>query len=161
MKKLTLSEWASMGEIVGTVAIVVSLVFVVFSLNQNTAAIHGATENILFERHTDLANQFMLDPSLAEILVKMRGAAPQLTEIEAVRWEKYQLNLLDIWALAFNRYQRDLLASEQWTAWNTYFTDLFANGGEKLSKSRWDELEKAFDHEFWTHVAKSLYNTPE
>jgi hypothetical protein len=113
MRKITLSEWADIGEVVGMVAVVISLVFVVFSLNQNTAAIHGSTENILFERHADLANQFMLDPSLAEILVKMRSDDPELTEIEAVRWEKYQLNLLDIRALAFNRYQRDLLAVDQ------------------------------------------------
>jgi hypothetical protein len=31
-------------------------VFVLFSLNQNTAAIHGAMESALFERHSDLAD---------------------------------------------------------------------------------------------------------
>jgi len=157
MRKLTLSEWAAIGEITGTIAVVVSLVFVVFSLNQNTAAIHGSTENLIFERHMDLANQFMLDPSLAGIMVKMRGADPQLSNIEAVRWEKYQLNLLDIWAMAFNRFQRDLLAVDQWNAWNTYFVELFTTGGEKLSKARWEELKYGFDPTFWQHVGKSLY----
>lgn len=52
MRRLTLSEWAAVGEIVGTIAVVISLVFVVYGLNQNTAAIHGSTENIIFERHT-------------------------------------------------------------------------------------------------------------
>ena len=86
MRILSLSEWAAIGEIIGTVAVVISLLFVVFSLNQNTAAIHGSTENIIFEMHADLTNQFMLDPTLAEILVKMRGDSPQLSAIEAVRW---------------------------------------------------------------------------
>jgi len=126
MRILSLSEWAAIGEIIGTVAVVISLLFVVFSLNQNTAAIHGSTENIIFEMHADLTNQFMLDPTLAEILVKMRGDSPQLSAIEAVRWEKYPLNLLDIRALAFMRYQRDLLAQDQWYAWNDYFMGLFA-----------------------------------
>ncbi len=85
MKKLNLGEWAAIGEIVGTIAVVVSLLFVVLSLSQNTAAIHGSTENIIFEMHAELANQFMLDPTLAEILVKMRSENPQLTDIEAVR----------------------------------------------------------------------------
>ncbi len=69
----------------GTIAVVVSLLFVVFSLNQDTAAMHGSTENIIFEIHAELANQFMLDPTLAETLVKMRSDNPQLTDIDAVR----------------------------------------------------------------------------
>lgn len=133
--------------------------FVVFSLNQNTAAIHGSTENTLFERHTDPAYQIMLDPSLAEILVKMRSPNPQLSEVEAIRWEKYQLNLLDIWALAFNRYQRDLLDADQRHAWNTYFVELFSNGGEKPSKARWEEVEYGFNATFWQHVGRSLFET--
>jgi len=160
MRRLTLTEWAAIGEIIGTAAVVISLVFVMYSLNQNTAAIHGSTENIIFERHTDLANQFMLDPSLAAILVKMRNPKPQLSDVEAVRWEKYQLNLLDIWALAYNRHQRDLLSDSQWIAWNRYFSTVFSEGGEKLTKPRWQELEYGFDAEFWSHVGHSLYDTP-
>ena len=73
MKKLNLSEWAAVGELVGTFAVFVSLIFVIYSINQNTAAVQGSTENLIFERNTNLTNNFMLDPSLAEILVKMRG----------------------------------------------------------------------------------------
>ena len=145
----------------GTIAVVVSLLFVVLSLNQNTAAIHGSTENIIFEMHAELANQFMLDPTLAEIVVKKRSENPQLTDIEAVRWEKYQLDLLDIWALAFMPYQRDLLAQDQWVAWNDYFTGLFADGGERLSRTRWEELRFACDTTFWHHVGKSLFNSAD
>ena len=53
MRKLSLSEWAAIGELVGTFAVFVSLLFVVYSINQNTAAIQGSTENILFERIGD------------------------------------------------------------------------------------------------------------
>jgi hypothetical protein len=110
MRRLTITEWAAIGELIGTAAVILSLIFVVYSIRQNTAAIQGSTENLLFERHTELANLFLADPMLAAILVKMRGEAPVLNEIEAVRWEKYQLNLLDIWALAFNRHEAELLA---------------------------------------------------
>ncbi len=62
MKKLSLPEWAAVGELVGTLAVFVSLVFVIYSINQNTAAIQGSTENLIFERNTELTNNFMLDP---------------------------------------------------------------------------------------------------
>ena len=157
MKKLTLTEWAAAGEIVGTVAVVISLLVVAYSIDRNTAATHASNENILFERHADLANQFMLDPTLAEILVKRRNGDADLSDVEAIRWEKYELNLLDIWAMAYNRHQRELLAENQWVAWDRYFTHMFSTGGEAITKARWEELQYGFDDEFWKHVGAALF----
>ena len=119
MKKLSLTEWAAAGEIVGTIAVVISLLFVGYSINRNTDATQASSENILFERHTDLANHFMTDPSLAELMVKRRNGNADLTGAETIRWEKYELNMLDIWALAHSRYQRELLSDDQWVTWHT------------------------------------------
>ena len=157
MRKLNMSEWASVGELIGTLAVVVSLIFVVHSVNQNTAAIQGSTENLIFERHAELTTNFMLDPSLAAILVKMRGENRELTDIEAVRWEKYQLNMLDTWALAYNRHQRDLLAPQQWNEWDRYFIELFRTGGERLSRDQWEEWTYGYGDDFWSHVGHSLF----
>ena len=157
MKKLTLTEWAAAGEIVGTIAVVISLLFVGYSINRNTDATQASSENILFERHTDLANQFMLDPTLAELMVKRRNGDADLTEVEIIRWEKYELNMLDIWALAHSRHQRELLSEDQWVTWDRYFTHMFSNEGEAISKSRWEELQYGFDTEFWEHVSAALF----
>lgn len=159
MKKMTLTEWAATGEIIGTVAVVISLLIVAYSIDRNTVATHASNENILFERHAELANQFMLDPTLAEIMVKRRNGDTDVSEVEAVRWEKYELNLLDIWAMAYNRHQRELLAENQWNAWDTYFTHLFSSGAEAIPKSRWEELQYGFDHDFWEHVRAALFDS--
>ena len=161
MKKLTLAEWAAAGELVGTVAIVISLLFVAYSINRNTDAAQASSENILFERHTDLANQFMIDPSLAELMVKQRNGNAELTEAEAIRWEKYELNMLDIWALAHSRHQRDLLSEDQWATWDRYFTHIFSNEIEAISRARWEELQYGFERKFWGHVGAALFNSRE
>lgn len=161
MKSRNLSEWAAVAEVVASVAVIVSLVFVGYSVRQNTAALQGSTENLIFERHTDLSMQFMLDPSLAELMVKMRGDEPHLTEIEAIRWEKYQLNLLDIWALAFNRYHADLLAESEWLAWDGFFGEVFRTGEEALSIELWREYQYGYDPRFWAHVHHALFGTAE
>ena len=44
---------AAAAEIVGTIAVVISLLFVGYSINRNTDATQASSENILFERHTD------------------------------------------------------------------------------------------------------------
>lgn len=157
MKKLTLDEWANIGEIIGTVAVVVSLLFVAYSINHNTEALQASSENILFERHTDLANQFLTDPTLAELLVKHRNGSSSFTEVETVRWEKYQLNMLDIWALAHSRYERGLLSDDQWNTWDEYFRHMFSNEAEAISRERWEDLRYGFDNQFWDHVGVVLF----
>ena len=157
MKKLTLTEWAAAGEIVGTVAVVISLLFVGYSLNRNTDATQASSENILFERHTDLANHFMTDPTLAELMVKRRQGDTELSEVEVIRWEKYELGMLDIWALAHSRFQRELLSETQWLTWDRYFTHMFSNEAEAISKARWEELHYGFDADFWEHVGAALF----
>jgi len=157
VKKLTLTEWAAAGEIIGTITVVISLLFVGYSINRNTDATQASSENILFERHTDLANQFMIDPTLAALMVKQRNDDSDLTDIEVIRWEKYQLNMLDIWALAHSRYARELLSEDQWMTWDRYFTHMFSNESEALSKARWEKLSYGFDTEFWDHVGAVLF----
>ena len=158
MAKLKLAEWAQIGEVVGVIGVVLSLLIVAYSVNQNTAALQGDNGNIIFERHAELTSNFMTDPTLAAILEKMRGPEPELDGVEFIRWERYQLNMLDIWAMAFNRHRQDLLGPEQWTAWNTYFTELFREGGEKLSREMWQEYTYGFDADFWVHVENSLFS---
>jgi len=157
MRKLNLTEWAALGEVIGTVAIVISLLFVAFTIKQNTEALQGANENVIFERHAELASVFITEPSMAAIMVKMRGQNPQLSEVQAIQWEKYQLNLLDIWALARERYQQGLLSEYQWNTWDDYFTELFTSGAERISKVQWEELRYGFGGRFWLHVNESLF----
>lgn len=157
MNKPTLTEWAAIGELIATVAVVISLIFVAFSIRQNTSALQGTTENLVFEKHSELASLFIADESMAEILGKVRSGESSLTEVEAIRWEKYILNLLDVWALAYHRHRDDLLADTQFQAWDDYFARLFCCQAEQLSAERWDELRYGFDAGFWNHVHDTLF----
>ena len=65
--------------------------------------------------------------------------------------------MLDIWALAHTRYKRELLSEGQWNTWDTYFTHVFSNEVEAISKARWEELHYGFDEEFWQHVGVALF----
>jgi hypothetical protein len=156
MRKLQLGEWAAIGELIGTAAVVISLIFVGYSLRQNTDAVQGSTENLIFESHAALVDHFISDPSMADILARMRTDDPQLTEAETIRWETYQTNLLDIWALAYLRHERDLLADRHWKAWDDYFRYKFSYEAERLSFERWQELEYGYEKRFWAHVRSSV-----
>jgi len=50
MKKANLSNWAAISEIVGAIAVVVSLLFVAYSINQNTTALTLAGSERFLDR---------------------------------------------------------------------------------------------------------------
>ena len=158
MKKFGLNEWAQIAEVLGVVGVIVSLLFVAYSVNQNTEALQGSNGNILFERHAELQSAIVSDASMAEILVKIRENSPALTPVESVRWEKYQLNMLDIWAMAFNRHRQELIGSEQWQAWDDYFAGQFSNDAEKIDREFWENFRYGYDADFWAHVEWRLFN---
>ena len=156
MRKLTLSEWAHVGELIAAVAVVVSLLLVVYSLERNTAALQGGTENLLFESHTALAGHMVTDPALADIRVKVRHGEA-LSEAEGIRWNTYQELLLDVWAMAYMRYQDDLLAEREWQSWDTFFSNHFRSSDLRLSAERWQELVPGYDAGFWAHVKAAVF----
>ena len=98
-------------------------------------------------------------PTLAEILLKKRNGAAGLSDVEGIRWEKYELGMLDIWALAHSRYDRNLLSEEQWVAWDRYFTHIFSKEAESITRGRWRELSYGYETGFWNHVGEALFGT--
>ncbi len=160
MRKLSLSEWAQLGDVIGMVAVVASLLVVVYSIDQNTQALQGANGNVIFERHAELDNHFISDPAMAAILLKKRRGEPPLSEIEAVRWDKYRLNLIDIWAMAHGRNAQGLMLEAEWVAWNGYFVTTFANGPERLGRAEWEAWTYAYGNDFWDFVGRELGHIP-
>jgi hypothetical protein len=156
VRKLTLSEWAQLGELIASITVVISLLLVVYSLERNTAAQYGSTENLLFESHTNIASQFITDPTLAAIRIKVRHGEP-LSEVEAVRWDVYKALLLDVWSMAYSRHSEDLLADRHWQSWDTYFTDHFRNSDLRITQEWWDGNRSGFDPGFWEHVRVAVF----
>lgn len=155
MRKLSLVEWAEIGEVIAAVAVVVSLLLVVYSLEKNTEALQGGSDDSLFEAHREIASLMASDPTLVEIRLKVRRGEA-LSEAETLRWKTYEGLFLDVWAMAYMRVNEDLLSERHWRAWDTYFTDLFRNSDMRLSEERWEELVSGFDAGFWAHVRQAV-----
>lgn len=156
MRKLTLREWVDVAELIAAGGVIISLLLVVYSLERNTAALQGGTENLLFESHTALASQMVSDPSLVEIRLKVRRGET-LADGERVRWNTYQALLLDVWAMAYLRREEDLLTERSWQSWDAFFTEQFRDSDLALPRERWERLVEGFDPGFWGHVATALY----
>ena len=148
MRKLNLAEWAAVAEIMGTIAIVISLLFVVYSVNQNTAVMQASNDNFLYEIQFARTRDIVSSPGLAAIYAKVRRNE-ELTgeEHERIYWDSLQN--LSSWEFAFNRHRDGLFSIKQWNGWNNYFEITFVG---QFTEESWAEVRKWYAEDFANYV---------
>ena len=65
MQKFALKEWAAVAEIIAAVAVIISLVFVVQSINQNTAAVQSTNDNFIYDLQYARTRDIVSSPGMA------------------------------------------------------------------------------------------------
>jgi hypothetical protein len=148
MAGLTLAEWAAISEILGMAAVVVSLLLVVRSISQNTAATHTANDNFLYQRQDAIIATLVTDPSLAELSVKHQNRE-KLSDVEKVRmWNQLFRDML-MWELAFVRLKEGLFSPAHWRDWDRAYSSQFLSD---FPLSWWAETRHWVDDDFAKHV---------
>ena len=148
MASIDVNFLAAIAEIVASIAVVVSLLFVAFSIKQNTAAVQAANENFLYELQHRRLGETTTDGELASIIVKFDAKEP-LTDVETVRYSSWAVQDLSMWEIAYLRHKEGLLPSEQWEAWDrTWATGVPKSFPEKW----WPTIKHQFGDEFVRHV---------
>jgi hypothetical protein len=73
---LKLSDWANIAEVVGGVAVVISLIYVGIQINENTAEIRATNRQQLINRSGNATNNAARSPELAGALGKAARGLP-------------------------------------------------------------------------------------
>ena len=106
--------WAALAEIVGTVAVIISLVFVIRSIDQNTKAIEAtAMDNINAAWRESVLTTTLNNSPFAATIAKARGGDP-LSPGEQVQWSTYMAAKLDIWSQMHDLYESGIVSQENW-----------------------------------------------
>ena len=85
-------RWSHIADLVGTGAVVVSLIYVGLQVRQNTAAIQTSTSQDVYEQHQDMALLLMESAEMAEIVVRAGTDFAGLSAVDSLRYDRY-LNL--------------------------------------------------------------------
>jgi hypothetical protein len=118
MKNKQLARWASIAEIIAAVGVIVSLIFVAFSVNRNTAMIEAAEESKFLDAWREVAQlPFYTDAELASIQLKVHSGY-ELNPLVAMRWENYLRALFDTWWQLHNSYLDGLISEQAWNDTN-------------------------------------------
>ncbi len=137
MKRLSLSEWSSIAEIVGAVAVVISLVFLTFSINKNTAVLEtNAEREFLDAWRTSVQMPFYTNERLAEIQLKVH-TGKQLAPVEAKMWENFLRALFDTWWEYYGAHKKGQVSDQSWEEMNAAIITLWER--ERMGEF-WEEM---------------------
>jgi hypothetical protein len=148
MNTLDLSSWAALAEIIATVAVVVSLLFVAYSIKRNTAEMETSNSNFLYQLDAEIAGDLSRDVRLATIFLKMEQNET-LTDVEKFQYVILQERYLGILEIAWTQYKSESLSVIDWRDWDQYLSSFVTDG---LPMEWWIEIRSKYKPEFAEHV---------
>jgi len=138
LPKLKLSEWASAAEIVGTAAVVISLIFVILSVDRNTAAITFQVSDELYNTVRELNLNLINNPELFDITKKAAIDPYDLNEAEMEKYRVWLHLYLDLWERASDWEGSALIEAETLAPWNVYFSEWTRRN---LTREIWEDIK--------------------
>jgi len=149
------TKLSAISEILSSVAILVTLIYLAIQTQQNADAIQASTRQAILEADQQLLLSTMEDQELQVIRYK-----PELTDDEKIQ--------LGVWLIAFIRmrennwsqYQNGVLDE---ATWYSYRSSIVAGLSSAKARTWWQKYavnRGAFDSEFMSMVDELLANTP-
>ncbi len=148
MSTLDLSGWAALAEIIATIAVVLSLLLVAYSIKRNTDEMETANSNLLYQLDAQIGGDLSRDVRLATMLVKMEQKKA-LTDVEKIQYVALQERYLGLLEIAWTQYKSGSLSFIDWRDWDKYLSEFLTDG---LPKEWWIEMRSFYKPKFAEHV---------
>jgi hypothetical protein len=148
MSMLDLTGWAALAEIVGTVAVVISLLLVAYSIKRNTGEMETSNSNFLYQIDTEIGADLSRDVGLATLIVKM-NQKEALTDVEKIQYVALQERYLSVLEIAWTQYKIGALSLTDWRDWDKYLSEFVIDG---FPEEWWVECRSGYKPEFADHV---------
>lgn len=150
---MTLQDIGSIGEIVGALAVVVSLFYVGSQIRQNTAAVRSSTAQAVHDNYASWYTSIANNRELTEIAVAGLKDFSGLAETEKAMFISAFMGFLSYSQNAFYQWRAGSLSPQLWVGWEALIINLVgAPGGKQF----WAERGYAFGSEFRDHVENVL-----
>jgi hypothetical protein len=148
----------AIGEIIGAIAVFVTLLYLASQIRQNTKAARSNAVNSSVSSVVDMKKVFVENDEIADLYVRGSSNPDELDEKE---WLKYRILLSNIMWASWNVYSQKNLAELNSSVWDSQIPAihraLMTNGGKRY----WAEFGNEFDDEFRSEVARILSISPK
>ena len=136
-----LQDLGNIGEFVGALGVVVSLVYLARQMIHNTVSVRAASFNAMVQNSIRLLEHAFRDPEFATFLARAEADPSALTASERVRWHSY---MTAVWRHFGNLQYANRVGTLDGEMWQAYRADL----KEHLRQKSWAEWFLANRHIF-------------
>ena len=144
---MNLQKTSVVAEIVGSVAVVVTLVYLTIQVQQNTDATRSSTWQSIQDAETRFDAMLAQDPVLLDLFNRgmVNGIEALDTELEQAQFLLVGKQLLDLFHTHHYQHELGIISDELWATWVSQFeTDIQAQGFREIVKSRYPHLRPSF-----------------
>ncbi len=153
VKRLDLTGGAAIAEVVGTIGIIVSLVFVAHSVSSNTNEVRASQINVIYNEVRHIEMTIASDPEWAEIVLRGRSRVEQLSELDQFRYDAFVVAMLDLWDQLISRDLEGLMPEGEMEDWDAYFE---AWVERYVSDSDWQRFKWQYSGPLLTRMETAL-----
>ncbi|MFT7654109.1 MAG: hypothetical protein ACI9UU_003226 [Candidatus Azotimanducaceae bacterium] len=116
----SLKEYALAAEIIGAIAVVISLIYVGTSVNQNTNATMVANHHALVAMDQN-TNSWFRDPEFAAIFESAMTDASTLSSVQLRQFRTFAADKFNAWEFAFLTHNNGMMEDNIWDGWDAYY----------------------------------------
>ncbi|MDH4289945.1 MAG: hypothetical protein OEV65_14490 [Aquincola sp.] len=154
---MSLQDLGSIGNLIGAIAVVVSLVYLAIQVRQNTRAVRASTERAIFAQNMDFDRMVVSDPELNRIWILGRSKPDQLTEEQARRFRRLMSMYYRHFEDLYFQHQDALVGNRVFDAWRTIGMELSRQPGAVLW---WERYSGVLTEEFRHFVEQGRAGHP-
>ena len=142
---MTWTELGSLGELVGAVAVVVSLIYLSRQVRQNTRAVTTGNEAAVQSNFQALARVFYTDREMGQLILEAMSGETDLSEADQFAAFAYFFDMLKTAEVAYLQFLRGELDPGLWNASLAFYAAYFDSPG---FRAYWANRQAAFTPEF-------------
>ena len=124
---MTLQDLANLGEVIGAIAVIISLIYLAVQIRENTQAMRRAATQDIHRSLNEQARCLVESPDLAALFFKASQRPSELTGEENFRFQMLLTYVLSNFELALEYYREGLLGNDMIEGYVQGIRPLFEN----------------------------------
>ena len=93
---MTIQDWGAIGEILGAIGVIATLIYLSTQIRQNNRSLHEATSSAINQSLANLNSRLSTDAEFAEIFMRGRQSIDNLDAIELERFRTFVMDLMNL-----------------------------------------------------------------
>ena len=143
----------SVGDAIGGVGVVLTLLYLAHQTRQNTRAVRAASFQQVADSLSDVSMTVVQDPSLVSLLVRVNSDAASLSEEDTARYGYFLLATVRRIESLFFHAEQGTIESQSWLGTQQTLHIIF---GKEIAQRWWAENSNRFNADFRAYIDQNV-----